>query len=155
MDSKLYKEIGTAVENARKNGGSLTEQNLMYVVKVATDMSNKSGVDFEELLGEGVTAMKKAEEKYDPSQNDTFIKYAGPAIRGYMLNLINRQGNLLHIPVNHLKGFKKGQEKVEDANIKYEFIDSIDYDTLGMVDNDAFKNDCITHYETNLAVSQI
>lgn len=141
MDSNFYKEIGKAVEHAQKYGGSLTEQNLLYVAKIANNMSLKTGCDFDTLFKEGVIAMKKAEEKYNPEQNGNFVKYAGKSIRGYMLNAINRQTSLVHIPVNHMQGFKKGQASFEDSKIKYEFIDSIDYDTLGSVENDAFADD--------------
>lgn len=141
MDSKLYNDIGRAVENAKKNNGSLTEQNLLYVAKVAADIANKTGADFDSLLAEGVIAMKNVEEKYDPSKNDKFTKAAAMAIRGYMLNSINRQGSLVHIPANHLKGFKKGQERLEESKIDYCPIDATNYDTLGEVDNSAFKVD--------------
>ena len=139
MDSKLYNEIGKAVEIAKKNNASLTEQNLLYVVKVATDIANKTGADFESLIAEGVIAMMKVEEKYDPTKNDKFTKAAAMAIRGYMLNSINRQGTLVHIPANHMKGFKKGQERIEDSKIEYCPIDATNYDTLGEVDNSAFE----------------
>lgn len=141
MDSKLYNQIGKAVEIARKNNGSLTEQNLLYVVKVATDIANKTGADLETLIGEGVIAMMKVEEKYDPSKNDTFAKSAGVAVRGYMLNAINRQGTLVHIPANHMKGFKKGQDRFQESKIEYCPIDASNYDTLGEVDNTAFATD--------------
>lgn len=139
MDSKLYNEIGKAVEIAKKNNASLTEQNLLYVVKVATDIANKTGADFESLIAEGVIAMMKVEEKYDPTKNDKFTKAAAMAIRGYMLNSINRQGTLVHIPANHMKGFKKGQERIEDSKIEYCPIDATNYDTLGEIDNSAFE----------------
>lgn len=141
MDSKLYNDIGKAVELARKNGGSLTEQNLLYVVKVATDIANKTGADFDSLLAEGVIAMMKAEEKYDPSKNDKFAKAAAMSVRGYMLNSINRQGSLVHIPANHMKGFKKGQDRLESSKIEYCPIDATDYDTLGYTDNSMFEED--------------
>lgn len=141
MDSKLYSDIGKAVEIAQKNGGSLTEQNLLYVVKVATDIANKTGADFDSLLAEGVIAMMKAEEKYDPSKNDKFVKAASMSVRGYMLNAINRQGTLVHIPANHMKGFKKGQERLDSSKIEYCPIDATNYDTLGYVDNSAFQVD--------------
>ena len=114
MDSRLYKEIGKAVKIAEKNGGSLTEKNLLYVVKVATDIANKTGADFDDLLAEGVVAMMEAEKRYDPEKNDNFVKSAAMSVRGYMLNYLNRQGSLVHIPANHMKGFKKGQERLED-----------------------------------------
>ena len=76
MDSKLYNDIGETVERAKKIGGSLTEQNLLYVVKVATDIATKTGADLDSLIAEGVIAMMKAEEKYDPEKNDTFVKSA-------------------------------------------------------------------------------
>jgi RNA polymerase sigma factor (sigma-70 family) len=139
MDSKLYNEIGKAVEIAKKNNASLTEQNLLYVVKIATDIANKTGADFESLIAEGVIAMMKVEEKYDPTKNDKFTKAAAMAIRGYMLNSINRQGTLVHIPANHMKGFKKGQERIEDSKIEYCPIDATNYDTLGEIDNSAFE----------------
>lgn len=139
MDSKLYNDIGKAVDFAKKNGGSLTEQNLRYVVKVAQDIANKTGADFDELLGEGVIAMIEAEKKYDPSKNDKFVKAAAMFVRGYMLNYLNRQGSLVHIPANHLKGFKKGQDRFEESKIEYCPIDATNYDTLGEIDNSAFE----------------
>lgn len=141
MDSKLYNEIGRAVEIAKKNNASLTEQNLLYVVKVATDIANKTGADFESLIAEGVIAMMKVEEKYDPTKNNKFTKAAAMAVRGYMLNSINRQGSLVHIPANHMKGFKRGQDRLEESKIDYCPIDATDYDTLGEVDNSAFEID--------------
>ena len=141
MDSRLYSEIGAAVKNAEKNGGDLTTKNLFYVAKVAKDLSSKTGADFDMLFSEGVIAMKKAEEKYDPEKNDSFVKFAGVSVRGYMLNAINRQGSLVHIPVNHQKGFKKGQEAESDTNIQTVDIDAFNYDTLGMVDGTAFFNE--------------
>lgn len=141
MDSKLYSEIGAAVKRAEKNGGDLTTKNLFYVAKVAKDLSSKTGADFDMLFSEGVIAMKKSEEKYDPEKNDSFVKFAGVSVRGYMLNAINRQGSLVHIPVNHQKGFKKGQEAEADTNIQTVDIDAFNYDTLGMVDGSAFCNE--------------
>ena len=58
-----------------------------------------------------------------------------------MLNAINRQGSLVHIPVNHQKGFKKGQEAESDTNIQTVDIDAFNYDTLGMEDGSAFFNE--------------
>lgn len=139
MDSKLYNEIGRAVEIAKKNGGSLTEQNLLYVVKVAQDIANKTGADFDNLLAEGVVAMMEAEKKYDPSKNDKFVKAAAMSVRGYMLNYLNRQGSLVHIPANHMKGFKKGQDRLESSKIEYCPIDATDYDTMGYIDNTPFE----------------
>ena len=141
MDSRLYSEIGAAVKRAEKNGGDLTTKNLFYVAKVAKDLSTKTGADFDMLFSEGVIAMKKSEEKYDPEKNDSFVKFAGVSVRGYMLNAINRQGTLVHIPVNHQKGFKKGQEAESDTNIQTVDIDAFNYDTLGMVDGSAFFNE--------------
>ncbi len=141
MDSKLYNDIGKAVKIAKKNGGTLTEQNLLYVVKIATDISNRTGVDFDSLLAEGVIAMMKAEENYDPSKNDKFVKSAAMSVRGYMLNYLNRQGSLVHIPANHMKGFKKGQDRLESSKIEYCELDATDYDSLGYVDNSYFNVD--------------
>lgn len=141
MDSKLYNEIGKAVKIAQENGGTLTEQNLLYVVKVATDIANKTGADFDSLLSEGVIAMMKAEEKYDPSKNDKFVKSAAMAVRGYMLNSLNRQGSLVHIPANHMKGFKKGQDRLESSKIEYCELDATDYDSLGYEDDSSFGID--------------
>ncbi len=141
MDSKLYNDIGKAVDIAQKKGGSLTEQNLKYVVKVAQDIANKTGADFDTLLAEGVIAMMNVEKKYDPSKNNKFVKAAAMSVRGYMLNSINRQGNLVHIPANHMKGFKKGQGRLESSKIEYCPIDAMDYDTLGYTDNSMFEED--------------
>ena len=142
MDSRLYNEIGAAVKYAEENGGDLTTKNLFYVAKVAKDISAKTGADFDMLFSEGVIAMKKSEEKYDPEKNDSFVKFAGVSVRGYMLNAINRQGTLVHIPVNHQKGFKKGKEAESDvSSVKMLDIDAFNYDTLGSVDGTAFFNE--------------
>lgn len=141
MDSKLYNDIGKVVKIAEKQGGTLTEKNLLYVVKVATDLANKTGADFDSLLSEGVIAMMNVEKKYDDTKNDKFVKAAAMAVRGYMLNYLNRQGNLVHIPANHMKGFKKGQDRLDSSKVEYCQIDASNYDTLGEVDNSAFKID--------------
>lgn len=141
MDSRLYSEIGAAVKYAEENGGDLTTKNLFYVAKVAKDLSARTGADFDMLFSEGVIAMKKSEEKYDPTKNDNFVKFAGVSVRGYMLNAINRQGTLVHIPVNHQKGFKKGKEADADTNIRTIDIDAFNYDTLGSVDGNIFFNE--------------
>lgn len=139
MDSKLYNEIGKAVEIAQKNGGSLTEKNLLYVVKVAQDIANNTGEDFESLINEGVLAMMKFEKKYDSTKNNKFVKAAAISLRGYLKNYVNRECSLVHIPANHLKGFKKGQDRLEESKIEYCPIDATNYDTLGEVDNTAFE----------------
>jgi RNA polymerase sigma factor (sigma-70 family) len=141
MDNRLYSEIGAAVKYAEENGGDLTTKNLFYVAKVAKDLSTRTGADFDMLFSEGVIAMKKSEEKYDPTKNDNFVKFAGVSVRGYMLNAINRQGTLVHIPVNHQKGFKKGKEADADTNIRTIDIDAFNYDTLGSVDGNIFFNE--------------
>ena len=141
MDSKLYNDIWKAVKLAEKHGGTLTEKNLLYVVKVATDIANKTGADFDSLLSEGVIAMMNVEKKYDDTKNDKFVKAAAVAVRGYMLNYLNRQGTLVHIPVNHLKGFKKGQDRLESSKVDYCSIDASNYDTLGEVDENTFQTD--------------
>ena len=59
-----------------------------------------------------------------------------------MLNVVNRQQDIVHIPVNHKKGFKKGQEdKDEIGEIVYDRIDSYDYDSLGSVEHDSENRD--------------
>ena len=141
MDSKYYEEIGKAVERAKKIGGDLTTQNLLYVVKIAIDVANKTGVDENDLIAIGTEAMKEIERKYDETKNDTFIKVCGPSIRGKMLNFVNRQTHLVHIPVNHLKGFKKGQDAKEETKITYKGIEPNDYDNLGECGNYAFCNE--------------
>ena len=86
--------------------------------------------------------MKKCEEKYDETKNDNFVKYCASSIRGYMLNVVNRQQDIVHIPVNHKKGFKKGQENKDDVNeVSYDRIDSYDYDTLGYVSPEIYDKD--------------
>jgi hypothetical protein len=143
MDSKFYKEIGRAVENATRNGGDLTTQNLLYVVKLAVNIAKKTGADENELIAVGTEAMKKVEKKYDSTKNDNFVKACGTAVRGEMMNFINRS-NLVHIPVNHQSGFKKGvAAKKETSEITYHDIDSYNYDsdTLGECYSNVFPDE--------------
>ena len=142
MTNELYKQIGKTVDNAVKNNGSLTDQNLKYVWRVAQSVNKQTGVDIWDLFTEGVIAMRKVEEKYDPTLNDNFVKYAGRSVRGYMLNFVNRQQSLVHIPVNHMQGYKAGQSATQDAqNVSYDRIDTYDFDTLGSVDSTVFQSD--------------
>lgn len=142
MDSRLYEEIGKAVEKARKNNGDLTTQNLLYVVKVAKSVSKETGVDEDELIGVGTEAMKALESKYDSNKNDNFTKFCGMTLRGKMMNFINREyKNLVHIPVSDQKGFKKGQDAKEGTNVTYKSIDADDYDTLGECPNMSFYDE--------------
>lgn len=142
MDSRLHALIGQAVKNAKEHGGDLTTQNLKYVWNVAEKVASVTGADPNDLFVEGVIAMRKAEDKYDPALNDNFTKFCATAVRGYMLNAVNRQQGMVHVPVNHLRGFKKGQEQRDEVSeISYDHIDSYDYDTLGSVEPDVLNKD--------------
>ena len=141
MDSNYYEEIGKAVERAQKLGGDLTTQNLLYVVKVAISVAKETGADENDLIAVGTEAMRKKEMKYDKTKNDNFVKYCGMSLRGEMMNFVNRQSHLVHIPVNHQKGFKKGQEAKEETKITYQEIKAEDYDRLGECSNEAFSNE--------------
>lgn len=141
MDSRYYEEIGKAVERARKNGSDLTTKNLLYVVKVAINVAKETGVDENDLIAVGTEAMKKVEKKYDPTKNDKFVKACALAVRYEMINFVNRQTNLVHIPVNHQSGFTKGSKAREETDISYKSIEFEDYDNLGECSNDAFKNE--------------
>lgn len=141
MDSRYYEEIGKAVERAKRDGGDLTTQNLLYVVKVAIKVAKETGADENDLIAVGTEAMKKVENKYDKTKNDNFVKACGMSVRGEMINYVNRQLDLVHIPVNHKKGFKKGQETRDEAKITYKSIDVDDYDSLGECSNYAFRNE--------------
>ena len=133
----LYSLIGKTVKEQKGNLYDLTSQNLKYVWKVASDISFKTGVDLYDLFVEGVIGMKKAEENYDPTQNNDFVKYSATSVRGYMLNLVNRQSEIVHVPANHKMGFRKGQVDNESVGeISYDHIDSYDYDTLGTCDHE-------------------
>jgi hypothetical protein len=48
---------------------------------------------------------------------------------------------LVHIPVNHQKGFRKGQEAESDTNVRTLDIDAFNYDKLGSVDGNIFFNE--------------
>lgn len=142
MDSKLFDMISVAVKHAEKTNGDLTTKNLKYVYSTAMDISRRTGIDVDELFAEGVIAMKKCEQKYDPKKNDNFVKSCIPSIRGYMMNYVNRMNNLVHIPVNHMKGFKSGQEAKRDvSHVSYSHIDGMDYDSLGATDDKIFNKD--------------
>lgn len=141
MDSRYYEEIGKAVEQAKIHGGDLTTQNLLYVVKVAINVAKETGADENDLIAVGTEAMKKVEKKFDPTKHDSFVKACSMFVRGEMMNFVNRQTNLVHVPVNHQRGFRKGSEAKEGTDISYQSIDIEDYDNLGECSNDAFKNE--------------
>lgn len=58
-------------------------------------------VEFEDVVQEGCLGLIHAHRRFDPASGNTFVTYAYPCIRGYILRFLNRQNRgLIRLPDN-------------------------------------------------------
>jgi len=92
-DQQLFKQIalgGPAADQARERLVQGVEQ---YVIREAKKLSGR-GVEFEDLIQEGITGVLRAIEKYDPEKGFAFLTYADDWIRQRMLRACEREGSI-------------------------------------------------------------
>lgn len=94
-------------------------QNLNLVMKIAHKF-NVNGVEFEDLVQEGLIGMYNAIMNFDTSKGYTFSTYAYPMISGTILRYIRDKGNLIRLP-----------RKIQDVYFKYmSLIHDYDHNTV-------------------------
>ena len=85
------------METNRAHNIDLSEY-LPLVRRVARHVAHHTctSVSVDDLNGEGVLGLLQAARRYRPAGNAAFISYAWPAVRGHMLNLVNRENRHAH-----------------------------------------------------------
>ena len=71
---------------------------LPLVRRIARHVAHHTctSVSVDDLNSEGVLGLLQAARRYRPSGNASFTSYAWPAVRGHMLNLVNRENRHAH-----------------------------------------------------------
>lgn len=77
----------------------LVMANLRFVVGIVKQYLHK-GLEFEDLLQEGVLGLIRAAERFDETRGFKFINYASWWIRRFITNAINTKPLLIKVPLN-------------------------------------------------------
>lgn len=80
-----------------KSRDKLISSNLRFVLQVARRLTGR-GVDFDELVAEGVVGMMRAIELFDLTKDVHFTTYASSWIKQKMINVIRDEGRIIKIP---------------------------------------------------------
>lgn len=75
--------------------------NMPFVIQVAGEFS-RSGVDVEDLIGEGYVGLCVAAKRYDPARGWRFLTYAVWWIRNHIIAAVHER-HTVHVPVNRQK----------------------------------------------------
>lgn len=119
-----------ASKGDKKAREKVINANLRFVVKMANQFKNR-GVDFEDLICEGNTALLRAIEKIDVTKDVKFITYASFWIRQYMKAAVYTVGRCVSIPQNRPDQLKN--KNFVSTSLDKPF-DSMDIDSPCMVD---------------------
>ena len=120
MYFKLIKE-----HDDKKAERKIIEHNMRLVCSIARKYSNK-GVDFEDLVQEGVFGLIRAIEKFDYTKGFKFSTYATWWIQQAVKQSINRTSRIIRLPSHVIEKYqiiKKAREeymKKFDVEISYE-----------------------------------
>src|SRR5690606_15506309 len=93
----------------------LVIHNIRFVVSVAKRYRNQ-GLDFDDLVSEGVFGLMRATQEFDETRGFRFISYAVWWIRQSILAALERDGDLLKYPWNHriqMRDYMKLRESLE------------------------------------------
>lgn len=92
----LVKKAQQGDEKARDE---LVTANLRFVVVIAKQYKN-SDITLNELISEGNLGLVVAIDKFDSTQNISFISYAAWWIRHYIVRTIHQSAHLVRLPIN-------------------------------------------------------
>ena len=73
----------------------MLKENIGYIHTVAISLGHKNN---EDLIQIGRIALRECYRKFDPTIGVTLMQYAGLNIRNKMINHLQRQNQLIHIP---------------------------------------------------------
>lgn len=105
----------------------LIVHNTPLVIKIAKYYQN-NGLDFEDLIDEGVFGLIRAIKKFDPSKGFRFSTYATWWIRQSITRAIHDQGNTIRIPVHaneKIYGIKKAYIELQSETGKTPSLEEV------------------------------
>lgn len=73
-------------------------QNMPLVTHIARKVVRRRAIDFEDLVSEGVIALMKCVDRFDPSRGIKFVTYAWRGIYNHMTKYANRNGSVVTMP---------------------------------------------------------
>lgn len=121
-NNKLLKEIKLGNKKALNQ---FIKQNLNLVIYIAYDYTNR-GVEFEDLVQEGLIGLYKSIIKFDPSINPKFSVYASYWIKKCMIETIQKNSRMIYVP-NHINTkINNLKHKISDLSIKLNRYPTLD-----------------------------
>lgn len=79
-------------------------------MKLKANRYSNHGVPVEDLIQEGLMGIKNAKDHYKPAKKISFNMYATYWIKQRILQAINEQGKMIHLPAGKINMFKKINE---------------------------------------------
>jgi len=115
------------VKNDPESRSRFIESHLPLVISIAKKRSNR-GLDFEDLVQEGILGLVTAADKFDPSRGFRFSTYATWWIRQAIDDAILKYGDTVKKPSNypsHLKNLLKVRRDLEKELKRVPTVDEI------------------------------
>ena len=113
ISSKEFKQLLYLYRNGEKKAlGQLVIKNLKLVRGIACKYEDQ-GVEFDDLVQEGVIGLMRALLRYNPNRNVQFPLYAQWWINRALKDAIRKYQSMLKIPTRHVFLHKKVQKHVE------------------------------------------
>lgn len=92
----------------RRQRDALVMANMGLVKKAARRWEQSTGLEFDELVAEGVFGLIRAVDQYDPATGNAFSSYAMPWIHGAIQHWIRDHGwGVLRVPRKHVEDYAK------------------------------------------------
>lgn len=135
VEKELVKKAWVGNKDARNK---LVTSNLRFVVKIAGNYRGQ-GLDFEDLVSEGIEGLIIAATKFNPSKDNKFITYAVWWIRQSIQKALYETGRNVKLPQNRKDEFLSSKWKM--ASLDAVYGEDEDADTLGnFISDSRIKN---------------
>lgn len=89
--------VQRACSGDREMTDRLVRAHVAFVIRVAMEFRGR-GVPFEDLVHEGCLGLLKAVRRFDPDNGARFMTYAAFWVRKSILDTLDDQGRLVHVP---------------------------------------------------------
>jgi RNA polymerase sigma factor (sigma-70 family) len=140
--------------------GRVETNNLRLVLSIARKMKRQAPLmEIGDLVGEGMTGLRRAIEKFDPSLGNKFSTYAIWWIHQSMSRAIKEKSSLIRVPLHVLDGASKAEnetleETEERRRIEFVSWDEPLHDGDDRTIADTIEDDAVPCVETDLAMAQ-
>jgi RNA polymerase primary sigma factor len=97
----------------------LINANLKFVISVSKQYQNQ-GLGLSDLINEGNLGLIEAAQRFDETRGFKFISYAVWWIRQSIIQALNNQARIVHLPLNLISHITKIKKKLVELGQKYE-----------------------------------